>query len=398
MLSQIKDIAETLAPRLIEIRRHLHSHPELSGQEYQTAAYVSGVLSTCGLKIQEAVGKVGVIGDLLADSEQASFLAIRTDMDALPIQERTDVAFASRRPGIMHACGHDVHTTVGLGTAMILSNISDSLAGNVRFLFQPAEEIAQGASWMIQDGAMRDVNAILGLHVFPSIPGGNLGIRYGALTAAADDIEIIIQGESGHGARPHEAIDAIWIASQIITTLQQAIGRTQNPLHPTVLTIGEISGGRASNIIADQVRMAGTVRSLHPESHANLPDWIEGIVTNICQTYGATCKVNYRRGVPSVQNDPSLTQIIEESSREAWGSDSIEILTEPSLGAEDFSLYLQQAPGTMFRLGVGLPNQINHPLHHPEFTVDEKAIVTGVVTMAYAAYRYWQQQTKRSTN
>ena len=398
MLSQIKDIAVTLAPRLIEIRRHLHSHPELSGQEYQTAAYVSGVLSTCGLKIQEAVGKVGVVGDLLADSGQAPFLAIRTDMDALPIQERTDVAFASRRPGIMHACGHDVHTTVGLGTAMILSNISDSLAGNVRFLFQPAEEIAQGASWMIQDGAMRDVNAILGLHVYPSIPGGNLGIRYGALTAAADDIEIIIRGESGHGARPHEAIDAIWIASQVVTTLQQAIGRTQNPLHPTVLTIGEISGGRAANIIADQVRMAGTVRSLHPESHANLPDWIEGIVTNICQTYGATCEVNYRRGVPSVQNDPTLTQIIEESGREAWGNEHIEILTEPSLGAEDFSLYLQQAPGSMFRLGVGLPNQVNHPLHHPEFLVDEKAIVTGVVTMAYAAYRYWQQRTKNAVN
>ena len=398
MLSQIKDIAETLAPRLIEIRRHLHSHPELSGQEYQTAAYVSGVLSTCGLKIQEAVGKVGVVGDLLADDKQDSFLAIRTDMDALPIQERTDVAFASRRPGIMHACGHDVHTTVGLGTAMILSNISDSLPGNVRFLFQPAEEIAQGASWMIQDGAMRDVNAILGLHVFPSIPGGNLGIRYGALTAAADDIEIIIQGESGHGARPHEAIDAIWIASQVITTLQQAIGRTQNPLHPTVLTIGEIRGGRAPNIIADQVRMAGTVRSLHPESHNNLPDWIEGIATNICHTYGATCEVNYRRGVPSVQNDPTLTQIIEESGREAWGSEHIEILTEPSLGAEDFSLYLQQAPGTMFRLGVGLPNQVNHPLHHPAFVVDEKAIVTGVVTMAYAAYRYWQQRTKDLVN
>jgi amidohydrolase len=391
MLAQIKDLAKTLAPRLLEIRRHLHAHPELSGQEYQTAAYVAGVLSSCGLQVQEAVGKVGVVGDLQCQGGGNRFLAIRTDMDALPIQERTELEFASRRPGIMHACGHDVHTTVGLGTAMVLSHLSPYLRGNIRFLFQPAEEIAQGASWMIQDGAMRNVSGIFGIHVFPSIPARFVGIRYGALTAAADDIEIFIQGESGHGARPHEAVDAIWIASQIITTLQQAIGRTQNPLRPIVLTIGQMSGGRAPNVIADEVRMAGTVRSLHPETHANLPQWIEGIVANICNAYGASYELNYRRGVPSVQNDPALTQILEAASREAWGSDCVQIIAEPSMGAEDFALYLEHAPGSMFRLGVGFPERTNHPLHHPQFEVDEAAIVTGVVTLAYAAYKYWQQ-------
>jgi amidohydrolase len=385
MLAQIKDLAENLAPRLIEIRRHLHA------QEYQTAAYVAGVLSSCGLQVQEAVGKVGVVGDLQAQTQTPNFLAIRTDMDALPIQERTELEFASRRPGIMHACGHDVHTTVGLGTAMVLSHLSQYLRGNVRFLFQPAEEIAQGASWMVRDGAMRDVSAIFGVHVFPSIPARSVGIRYGALTAAADDIEIFIQGESGHGARPHEAIDAIWIASQAITTLQQAIGRTQNPLHPIVLTIGQISGGRAPNVIADEVRMAGTVRSLHPETYANLPQWIEGIIANICKAYGASYELHYRRGVPSVQNDLALTQILESASREAWGGERVQIITEPSLGAEDFALYLEHAPGSMFRLGVGFPQQANHPLHHPQFAVNEGAIVTGVVTLAYAAYKYWQQ-------
>jgi amidohydrolase len=391
MLAQIKDLAKTLAPRLLEIRRHLHAHPELSGQEYQTAAYVAGVLSSCGLQVQEAVGKVGVVGDLQCQGGGNRFLAIRTDMYALPIQERTELEFASRRPGIMHACGHDVHTTVGLGTAMVLSHLSPYLQGNIRFLFQPAEEIAQGASWMIQDGAMRNVSGIFGIHVFPSIPARLVGIRYGALTAAADDIEIFIQGESGHGARPHEAVDAIWIASQIITTLQQAIGRTQNPLRPIVLTIGQMSGGRAPNVIADEVRMAGTVRSLHPETHANLPQWIEGIVANICNAYGASYELNYRRGVPSVQNDPALTQILEAASREAWGSDCVQIIAEPSMGAEDFALYLEHAPGSMFRLGVGFPERTNHPLHHPQFEVDEAAIVTGVVTLAYAAYKYWQQ-------
>ncbi|MCZ8188284.1 MAG: M20 family metallopeptidase [Microcystis sp. LE19-338.1B] len=392
MLSEIKNIAESLAPRLVEIRRHIHANPELSGQEYQTAAYIAGVLSSCGLSVQEAVGKTGVKGELAGKGSDRRILAIRADMDALPIQEKTDLDFASRKPGIMHACGHDVHATVGLGAAMVLSRLSEPLGGKIRFLFQPAEEIAQGASWMIREGVMRDVSAVFGLHVFPSIPARSIGVRYGALTAAADDLEIFIQGESGHGARPHEAIDAIWIASQVITTLQQAISRTQNPLRPIVLTIGQISGGRAPNVIADQVRMAGTVRSLHPETHAHLPEWIEGLVTNVCSTYNAKCQVNYRRGVPSVQNDQFLTRLVEEAGLEAWGQDRVLILSEPSMGAEDFSLYLQQAPGTMFRLGVGSTNLLNPPLHHPEFLVDESAILTGVITLAYAAYKYWQRE------
>ncbi|NEO27271.1 MAG: amidohydrolase [Kamptonema sp. SIO4C4] len=390
-LTQIKDLAKQLAPRLVEIRRHIHAHPELSGQEYQTAAYVAGVLSSCGLHVEEAVGKTGVVGELAGQGRDRRILAIRTDMDALPIQERTTLDFASRTPGVMHACGHDVHSTIGLGTAMVLAQLRDILPGNVRFLFQPAEEIAQGAGWMVQDGAMRDVSNVLGLHVFPSIPVGSVGVRYGALTAAADDLEIFIQGESGHGARPHQAVDAIWIAAQVITTLQQAISRTQNPLRPIVLTIGEINGGRAPNVIADHVRLSGTVRSLHPETHENLPGWIESIVSSVCQTYGAKYEVNYRRGVPSVQNDPMMTQLIEEAATEAWGKDKVERLPEPSLGAEDFSLYLEHAPGSMFRLGVGQPGKANHPLHHPEFDIDENAIVTGVVTLAYAALKYWQE-------
>jgi amidohydrolase len=393
MLNHIKDLATKLTPRLIEIRRHLHSHPELSGQEYQTAAFVAGVLSSSGLQVQEGVGKTGAIAELPGGNDNR-ILAIRTDMDALPIQERTGLDFASRNTGVMHACGHDVHTTVGLGTAMVLSQLGESLPGKVRFLFQPAEEIAQGANWMVRDGAMSDVTAVLGVHVFPSIPAGCVGLRYGALTAAADDLEITIIGESGHGARPHEAIDAIWIASQVITTLQQAISRTQNPLRPVVLSIGQISGGRAPNIIADKVELRGTVRSLHPETRANLPEWIENIVASVCNSYGAKYQVNYRQGVPSVQNDSALTQLLQSSAEEAWGCSSVLVLPEPSLGAEDFSVYLDYAPGSMFRLGVGFKDRaVNHPLHHPQFEVDESAIITGVVTMAGAAYKFWQTST-----
>jgi amidohydrolase len=397
MLDRIKQIATTLEPRLIEIRRHLHAHPELSGQEYQTAAYVAGVLSSCGLHVRESVGQTGVVGELPGRGSNAGKLAIRTDMDALPIQEQTQLDFASREAGVMHACGHDVHTTVGLGTAMVLAQLAQELAqdpsslpGPIRFLFQPAEEIARGAHWMVADGVMDDIDAILGVHVFPSIPAGSIGIRYGALTAAADDLEMIITGESGHGARPHEAIDAIWIAAQAIVTLQQAISRTQNPLRPVVLTIGKISGGRAPNIIADSVKLVGTVRSLHPETHAALPRWIEEMVTQVCKMHGASCEVNYKRVVPSVQNDMKLTEMLESAAKEALGSDRVQVLMEPSLGAEDFSVYLDRAPGVMFRLGVGSPDRRNYPLHHPKFEAEESAILVGVVTMAYTAYRYWQ--------
>jgi amidohydrolase len=390
MLNRLKDLTTNIAPRLVEIRRHIHAHPELSGQEYQTAAFVAGVLSANGLHVEEGIGKTGVIGELQGTQPSDRILAIRTDMDALPIQERTNLEYASRIEGVMHACGHDIHTTVGLGTAMVLSQIAPELGGKVRFLFQPAEEIAQGANWMVQDGVMNNVAAILGLHVFPSIPAGSVGIRYGALTAAADNLEIIIIGESGHGARPHEAIDAIWIAAQVITSLQQAISRTQNPLRPVVLSIGQINGGRAPNVIADKVQLLGTVRSLHPETRDKLPQWIENIVANVCNSYNAKYQVNYHQGVPSVQNDNALTQLLQSSAEEAWSNDRVQILPEPSLGAEDFSVYLEHAPGSMFRLGVGYEERmINHPLHHPQFEVDESAIITGVVTLAYAAYKYW---------
>ena len=401
MLSTIQKIADKLSSRLVEIRRHIHAHPELSGQEYKTAAYVSGVLSSCGYQVQEMVGKTGVVAELKGVIAPANnVLAIRTDMDALPIAEKVDLPFVSKSPGIMHACGHDVHTTVGLGTAMVLSELTQLneklFPSTTRFLFQPAEETAQGAKWMIEDGVMQDVAAIFGIHTFPSIKAGTIGLRQGALTAAADDLEIVITGESGHGARPHQATDAIWIAAQVITQLQQAISRTINPLHPAVITIGQISGGRAPNVIADRVRLTGTVRSLHADTHAMLPDWITQIATNICELHGATCTVKYTRGCTSVLNDIDLTNLVASCATEALGRDRIEWIADASMGAEDFANYTDVVPGTMFRLGVGFPDRPNHPLHHPQFEVDESALIAGVTTMAYSAYRYWQTAQKSS--
>jgi amidohydrolase len=391
MFSEIKALADQLAPQLLDIRRHLHGHPELSGHEHQTAAYVAGLMTGAGLAVRESVGRTGLVAELPGKSDRR--LAVRTDMDGLPIEERTGLAFASQYQGVMHACGHDVHTTIGLGTAMVLARLGatqGALPGGMRFLFQPAEEIAQGARWMVEAGAIEGVEAILGVHVFPSIPGGQIGIRCGALTAAADDLEVVILGEAGHGARPHEGIDAIWIAAQVITQLQQAIGRTQNPLRPVVLTIGKIQGGRAHNILADQVKLTGTVRSLHPDTHESLPSWIENIVASVCQTYGARYQLTYTRGVPSVQNDAALTQLFQVAGDAMLGAPNVLTLLEPSLGAEDFAVYLDRIPGAMFRLGVGCTDRPNFPLHHPQFVVDEQAIVAGVSVMAGAAWRYWQ--------
>ena len=393
MHSQIKAITEKITPRLIEIRRHLHAHPELSGQEYQTAAYVAGVMSSCGLHVHELVGKTGVVANLEGVSQVANVLAVRTDMDALPIPEQVDLPFASQNRGIMHACGHDVHTTVGLGTAMVLAELAEQhpFAGTTRFLFQPAEETVQGAKWMIADDVLADVAAIFGVHVFPTIQAGKVGLRRGALTAAADDLEIVIIGESGHGARPHEATDAIWIAAQVVTTLQQSISRRLNPLHPAVVTIGKISGGKAANVIADRVVMQGTVRSLQPDVYEKLPVWIEEIVAGVCAIHGANYELNYQRRVASVINADGLVQIVAEAAQSTLGEGQIEWLAEPSMGSEDFALYTERVPGTMFRLGVGFEDRHNHPLHHPKFEVNEAAIATGVLTMATSVYEYWRQ-------
>ena len=396
MLPTIQKIAAKLQPRILEIRRHIHANPELSGQEYKTAAYVSGILSSHGFQVQEMVGKTGVVAELTGhNAPNENVLAIRTDMDALPILEKADITCASKSPGIMHACGHDAHTTVGLGTAMILSELVQnndiSFPSTTRFLFQPAEETSQGAKWMIEDGVMQDVAAILGVHVFPSIPAGVIGLRQGPLTAAADDLEIVITGESGHGARPHEAVDAIWIASQVICQLQQSISRTINPLHPAVITIGQISGGRAPNVIADSVKLSGTVRSLHADTHALLPGWIEDIVTKICHIHGATCTVNYTRKCTSVLNNIDLTNLVATCASEALGRDRIQWIPDASMGAEDFANYTDIVPGTMFRLGVGYPDRKNPPLHHAQFEIDESSLIAGVITMAYSAYSYWQK-------
>jgi amidohydrolase len=381
----LEERLQHLLPELIQLRRHLHAHPELSGQEHRTAALVAGELRRWGWQVREAVGRTGVVAEL--GPQGAPVVALRVDMDALPIEERTDLPWASTHQGLMHACGHDIHTTVGLGVAALLASEPERLSARVRLLFQPAEETAQGAGWMRADGVMDGVRALFGVHVFPSIPVGRVGVRCGSLTAAAGELEIEVLGESGHGARPHQSTDAIWIAARVVSGLQEAISRRLDPLHPVVVSFGRIEGGKAFNVIADHVRLLGTVRCLDPDVHHRLPAWIEDTVQGLCRGHGGEARVHYRRIAPPVHNDPVLTRLVAQAASDLLGETQLEWLEQPSLGAEDFAELLEGCRGTMFRLGVAGPRGCT-PLHSNTFSPDEGCLAVGVRVLSLSLLRW----------
>ncbi len=361
-------------PELLELRRHLHAHPELSGDEHQTAALVAGELRSYGWSVQEAVGRTGIVAEL--GSGNGPLVGLRVDMDALPVEERTGLDYASRRQGLMHACGHDLHTCIGLGVARFLAEEENLLTG-VRLLFQPAEEIAEGARWMRADGAIQGLDALFGVHVFPDLPVGTVGVRSGCITAAAGELEIEVIGEGGHGARPHQSIDAIWIAAKVISGLQESISRRLDPLHPVVISFGHIEGGKAFNVIADRVKLLGTVRCLDESLHERLPNWIEQTVQSIASSFGGKAIVNYRCITPIVYNNPDLTGLLEGCAVSVLGEANVFKLNHPSLGAEDFAELLQDVKGTMFRLGVAGEHGCA-PLHNGQFSLDERSLVVGI--------------------
>ncbi len=384
----LEDTLRSLLPELIQIRRHIHRHPELSGHEQQTAALVAGELRSWGWEVREGVGRTGVVAEL--GPVGAPLVALRADMDALPIEERTELPYASSRQGLMHACGHDIHTTVGLGVARLLAGMADRLTARVRLLFQPAEETAEGATWMRADGAMEGVQALFGVHVFPSLEVGTVGVRSGSLTAAAGELEVEVLGEGGHGARPHQSTDAIWIAARVVSGLQEAISRRLDPLHPVVVSFGLIEGGKAFNVIADHVRLLGTVRCLDLEVHAQLPGWIEDTVHALCKGHGGEARVHYRCISPPVHNDPELTQLVADAAVALLGRSRVQWLEQPSLGAEDFAQLLEGTRGTMFRLGVAGPGGCT-PLHSNSFDPDEGCLEVGIKVLTLSLLRWMEQ-------
>jgi amidohydrolase len=379
---------EKCKPEIIKIRRFIHMNPELGNREYETAKLVAAKLTSLGFEIRSGVAKTGVVG-LLRGGQPGPTVAIRADMDALPIQETAGVPFKSLNPGVMHACGHDVHTSIALGVAMVLSNLKEKIRGNIKFIFQPAEEgVPQdeegGAALMIKEGVLENptVGAIFGLHVWPE-NFGQVNFSTGNIMASSDLFEITVKGKSAHGARPQEGIDAIVLAAQIITTLQAVISRVIDPVDPAVMSIGKIEGGARSNIIAEKVTLEGTVRALSDVNRKKIPQFMENIIKGISQSFGGSANLDYRPGLPSVFNHVEFGETMLPTLIGVLDKDKV-LPFPPQMISEDFSFYAQRIPGFFFFLGVKTPGQFPPPaLHSPNFNPDERSIGLGIKLMCH---------------
>ncbi len=376
-------------PEILKTRRYLHMNPELSNREFDTSKLIASKLLSMGLSIQTGVAKTGVVGILRGRSEETT-IGLRADMDALPIQERTGLSYQSLNPGIMHACGHDVHTAIALGTARVLNQMKDQIKGNIKFIFQPAEEGPPqgeegGAALMIREGVLDNppVRAILGLHVWPDAQVGQIMFSDGPIMAGADGFTISLKGQSAHGARPHEGIDSIYLASQAVIGIQAGLSRFLPPTVPALVTVGRIEGGIRSNIIAAQVNMEGTVRTLDKTSRFKVRQLIERTLKGITAPHNAEYQFDYRIGTPPLYNHPELASVLKPTLLDAAGAENVLALS-PQMTAEDFAEYTQIVPGFYFLLGVRSPESATAaPLHSPEFNPDERSIEVGVRLMCH---------------
>ena len=388
MLEKIKSLSQEYSNEVVKMRRHLHANPELSYHEYNTVGYVAGMLRAFGIEPTEGIATTGLIAEIKGRNPGKKTVALRADMDALPIAETNEVPYRSKNPGVMHACGHDVHTSSLLGTARILNAIKDEFEGTVRLLFQPGEEKNPGgASYMIRDGALENPRpaAIIGQHVFPLLEVGKIGFREGMYMASADEIYLKVIGKGGHGAWPDLAIDPVVIASHIIIGLQQIISRNASPRQPTVLTFGKISGDGATNIIPDEVNIAGTFRAMNETWRNEALEKIRKMAEGIAASMGGRCEVNISRGYPYLENDPALTQRLRKAA-EAYVGPANVVDLDITLGAEDFAYYSQVIPASFYRLGTrNEAKGITSYVHTPAFDIDEDALTIGPGLMAWMA-------------
>lgn len=389
MQERIKNIAKQIKNELIDIRHQIHQNPELSFQEENTALLVEKYLQNLGLKTHR-IAKTGVWAMLNGNGNSIKTIALRADLDALPIQEKSNKPYASKNNGIMHACGHDVHTTCLLGAAKILCDIQSELDGNIKLIFQPGEEkLPGGASLLIKEGILDNpkVDAIIGQHVMPFINTGNVGFRKGLYMASTDEIYITIHGKGGHGAMPHLCIDPLAISAQVIVALQQLVSRKAAPILPTVLSFGKInSDGGATNVIPNNVSFEGTLRTLNEEWRVEAKRLITQITENTTAAYGATATVRIENGYPYLLNDETLTENIIDNAKHYMGESHVEPL-DIWMAAEDFAYYSQQIPACFYRLGTRNENKgITSAVHTNTFDIDEDAIETGAGLMAWLAY------------
>ncbi len=375
--------------KVVHIRHDLHMHPELSGHEEHTKYLVKGILEASGYEIKESDRHYGLVADLRVD-ENAKTVAIRADMDALPIEEQTQKPYASREKGIMHACGHDSHTAIALGTAIAMAQHKEALPGNVRFIFQPSEESKEGGSVeMIEEGALEGVDGIFGLHAYPYLRTRQIGYKYGVMMASADIFTIEIFGKSAHGARPHEGVDAILVTAMIVNSLNHIVSRKIDPLHPAVISLGTIEGGKASNIICDHVVLKGTVRTINEEVRSNIPEMMKSSIDGICKSMGATYNFDYEFGQPELINDDAMVDIVVGEAKEIIGEENCIDLKDPVMGGEDFSEYLKIVPGAFFRLGTcNEAKETCISQHNSRFDVDDDALQYGMKIMGASALAF----------
>jgi hippurate hydrolase len=384
MIGKIQSLAKKYAPEFISIRQHLHAHPELSYQEFNTSAFIQQKLAELNIPF-EIKAQTGVIGLIKGKNPGKKIIALRADMDALPITEANEVPYQSVNEGVMHACGHDVHTACLLGAAKILEELKDEWEGTVKLIFQPGEEKNPGgASLLIKEGVLENPapSAIFGLHVHPALETGKVSFRGGKVMASADELYFTIKGKGGHAAAPHSAVDPILIASHLVIALQQIISRKRNPLNPSVLSITAFNGGTTTNVIPEEVKLMGTFRAMDEAWRFEAHEHIKTVAENLVQSMGGKLDLHIDIGYPTVFNNEALTRIATKKAVEYIGADNVGE-TEIRLGAEDFGYYTQKIPGCFYRLGVmGDPNNIRN-VHTPVFDINEAAIETGMGMMAW---------------
>ncbi|AGA68410.1 amidohydrolase [Desulfitobacterium dichloroeliminans LMG P-21439] len=389
MLEKIMKSAQSIEDKLITIRRDMHRQPELALQEERTANYIADKLRALGCEVTENVGKTGVVG-LLKGSEAGKTLAIRADMDALPIQEETGHEFCSTRSGVMHACGHDAHIAVVLGTAEILSGMRDSFAGNIKLIFQPSEESPiGGADEMIREGVLENptVDAAIALHVNPGLSTGQIGYKEGPFFASVAFFAIEILGKGGHGALPHHSVNPILVAAECIQALQTIASAQIDPMEPFVLSLGSIHGGQKSNIIPEKVSIEGTVRCFGDELMNRTGQMMENILRSITSAYGAGYTLKFKPEVKTLINDKIMIGLIKEAGEQILGKENT-LAVSPVLLGDDFASFSQLVPSAYIYLGGGFHGQPNFALHHPKFDLDEGALPLGAALLSYTALKF----------
>ncbi|SNR80363.1 M20 metallopeptidase family protein [Desulfurobacterium atlanticum] len=388
--------AKKIKDFIVNYRRIVHQYPEISGREFRTSEFVAETLKEIGVdEVYEGFGRtIGVVGIIKGKGDKT--VALRADMDALPVKEETGKSYASKVEGVMHACGHDAHVAMVLGAAKLLVNIKNQLKGNVKLIFQPCEERqdCRGAKRLIDAGVLKnpDVNVIFGIHVNPELETGKVATCTGPVLASSDVFSVKIFGKGTHASKPHKGIDTVLIASQVVNTLHHIVSRRVDPLDPVVLTIGTIKGGEAENIIPEVVELKGTVRTLNEKIRKEIPIWIEEALKGITTAYGGKYEFNYQEGTPPLINDEKTALFTIEEIVKLLGRENFVYLKKPSMGGEDFAEYLKFVPGVYLRLGTGNREKgTTFPLHSPKFDIDEDALPVGTAVLSYLAFRWLEK-------